>query len=229
MFKWLPRIVAGVSAGLCLMVANPVPSSAVDNYLVASEPAARQELRDLPGWVTLAFEDKANAKLAKILVLNADGKNVTTGALVVEETNVTTQLAFDLPKGTYTVMYRTSGADGRVRGGSFQFAYGRGTWTPVEKEVWIGEDEEPPVLANPDPNATTTATPTPTPSASATSATPPTGSTPATGGPSFSSSPAPALGGDGSGAMRWFVAASVLLLAAGGVGGVFAWRRRQQP
>lgn len=225
--RWLGRLVAGFSVGLLLMIANPMQAPAVDDFLVASEPAARQELRDMPGWVTLAFQSKANANLAKILVLDGKGNNVTSGSLIVEGTNVTTQLAFDLPKGTYTVMYRTSGADGRVRGGSFQFAYGKGTWAPVEKEVWIGEEEEPPVLANPDPNATTSATATPTPSIS--SSTSPTTSESGQPGPSFSSSPAPSPGGEGSGAIGWFVAGGVLLLAAAGAGGWFAWRRRQQP
>ncbi|CAL8968931.1 hypothetical protein PROP_00414 [Propionicimonas sp. T2.31MG-18] len=219
------RIVAGVGAALMMALAVPTPAAAVDDYLVASEPAARQELKAEPGWVTLAFRTKANAKLAKILVLDADGRNVTSGALIVEGTNVTTQLAFDLPKGTYTVMYRTSGADGRVRGGSFQFAYGKGTWSQSQKEVWIGEEEQPPVLANPDPNATSTPTATPTTSASE-MPTPSTGGSGTPGGPSFSTTPEPTGSGDGSVAVGWFVAGGVLLLGAAGAGVWLARRRR---
>jgi methionine-rich copper-binding protein CopC len=217
---------AVVAAGFLFALVGAVPASATDDYLVASEPAARQQLKETPGWVTLAFASKANAKLAKVLVLNAAGENVTTGALIVEGTNVTSQLAFDLPKGTYTVMYRTSGADGRVRGGSFQFAYGKGTWSKVEKEVWIGEEEQPPVLANPDPNATSTPSVVPSVTPTATASTPsasPTG----TSGPSFSASPGPAGGSDSSGAIGWMVGGGVLLLAAAGAGGWLAWRRRK--
>lgn len=221
------RIAAGVGAALLMSVAAvPTPAAAVDDYLVLSSPQRHAETDLKPGWVTLVFRTKANAELAKILVLDSGGRNVTTGALIVEDTNVTTQLEFDLPKGTYTVLYRTSGEDGRVRGGSFQFAYGKGRWTNEQKEVWIGEAEEPPVLTNPDPNATgaPTATPTPTvePSASATPSAP---VTPPTGSASASPAPVP---GDSSGAIGWIIGGGVLLLGAAGAGGWYAWRRRTQ-
>ena len=224
MARWLRRIAAAVSAGLLLVLANPVPATAVDNYLVASDPAARQELQDVPGWVTLAFRSKANAKLAKVLVLDASGKNVTTGALIVEGTNVTTQLAFDVPKGTYTVMYRTSGEDGRIRGGSFQFAYGKGDWKPLEKEVWIGEAEQPPVLANPDPNASNPPTAT-APATSTASPGQPSGSSTSSTGPS--AGPTTRSPAEGSAALPWVIGGVVLLVAAAGAGW-FYWLRRRR-
>lgn len=220
------RIAAGVGAALLMTVAAvPTPAAAVDDYLVLSSPQRHAETDLKPGWVTLVFRTKANAELAKILVLDSAGRNVTTGALIVEDTNVTTQLDFDLPKGTYTVLYRTSGEDGRVRGGSFQFAYGKGKWTNEQKEVWIGEAEEPPVLSNPDPNATGTPTvaptPTVTPSESATSRPVETPS----GVPT--ASPPPVSGGN-TAAIGWVIGGGVLLVAAAGTGLWYARRRRQR-
>lgn len=217
------RIVASVAMGMAIAtfgVASPAHAS--DDYLVASDPDRHQELKRMPGWVTLVFRSAANAKLAKILVLDSAGKNISTGALIVEDTNVTTQLAFDVPKGTYTVMYRTSGTDGRVRGGSYQFAYGKGTWGNEQKEVWIGEEEQPPVLNSPDPNATGSATPSVSPSATAEpSSASPSG---AASTPSGSPSPAPA-GGDSQ--LPWIIGASALIVAVAGGSGVYVWRRRR--
>lgn len=142
-------LVIGVLIGL-----SGAPSVAhADDFLIGSDPQPKQELKETPGWVTLAFRSKSTAKLAKIVVLDAGGKNVTSGALIVEGTNVTTQLQFNLPRGTYSVYYRTSDSAGKPRGGAFQFAYGQGRWTALDKEVWVGEAEEPPIIKNPDPNS----------------------------------------------------------------------------
>lgn len=202
------------------------PAQAVDDYLVASDPARHQELKRMPGWVTLVFRSAANAKLAKILVLNSAGKNISTGAVIVEDTNVTTQLGFDVPKGTYTVMYRTSGTDGRVRGGSYQFAYGKGTWGSEQKEVWIGEEEQPPVLNSPDPNATGASTA--TPSASPSTTPEPSGASPsgAASAPSNTAAPTSPTGGDSL--LPWIIGAGALVVAVAGGAGVFAWRRRRR-
>lgn len=219
------RVAVALGAGLLLAVAAaPMPAEAVDDYLVASDPARHQELKETPGWVTLAFQSKANAKLAKIIVLNSAGTNVTTGPLIVEGTNVTSQLNFNLPKDTYTVLYRTSGSDGRIRGGSFQFAYGKGTWTSEQQESWIGEAEQPTILASSDPTGTATAAPSPSASGTVPS---PSGSATATG-PAFSEAPAPGSSQGSSGVIGWLIGGGVLLLAAAGVGGWWGWRKARR-
>ena len=92
------------------------------------ERATRTEtVDDEPGWVTLALSSPVDSSIAKIVVNGPDGTNVTTGSLIVEDTNVTSQLRDDLPQGTYTVHYRVNGSDGDVEGGAFQFAYVTGT------------------------------------------------------------------------------------------------------
>lgn len=126
------------------------PAQAADDFLVHSDPEPHAELEQRPGWVTLVFASDAGASYAAIVVQNQAGENLAVGGPIVEGTNVTTQLVDGLPKGTYTVIYRTEGEDGRPRGGAFQFAYGPGQWSEV-KEVWIGEEEQPPEIDDPGP------------------------------------------------------------------------------
>ena len=183
------RILAGLGALALLVVAAPT-AQAADDFLVLSDPEPHAELQRRPGWVTLVFASDAGASYAAIVVQNAAGENVTIGNLVVEGTNVTTQLVSGLPKGTYTVTYRTEGADGQPRGGAFQFAYGPGTWTNVN-EVWIGEEEEPPEIENPGPPPSSlepveTDTPTPTESPTDPSESPTASETPVSPTPSES-------------------------------------------
>lgn len=222
------RLVAMLIAALMLPLTAAPTAARADDYLIGSDPQPRQELREVPGWVTLAFRSRASAKLAKVLVLNASGANVTSGALIVEGTNVTTQLEEGLPRGTYSVYYRTSGSDGKPRGGAFQFAYGKGQWTPLDAEVWVGEQEEPPILKNPDPNETGPGTPatTPPPSPTATATATVTPSAEPSPSPSPSGTPAPAepqAAGDSS--TGWLVAAGIVALGLIGWGAVLYVRR----
>lgn len=224
------RLLAALLIGtLSVLALGGTQARAADDYLVGSDPQPRQELSEVPGWVTLAFRTKASAKLAKILVFDAGGRNVTTGALIVEGTNVTSQLDFDLPKGTYSVYYRTSDAAGKPRGGAFQFAYGKGNWTPLDKEVWVGEEEQPPVLANPDPNATEPAKP--GESAPATPSTPASPSAPAaTPEPSVSptaTAPAEQPAASDNSAAGWLVAGGIVVAGLIGWGAVLMVRRNR--
>jgi len=213
-----------VSALLFAGFATVGPAWAADDFLDSSDPAPQQELKRVPGWVSLAFKAAADASLATIVVLDGNGQNVTTGPLIVEGTNVTTQLRSGLPKGTYTVYYRTTDEFGERRGGSFQFAYGKGDWTPLESEVWQGEEEQPPILddvedpsASPAPTPTETESETPTPTALP-SATP-------SESPTATAAPQPLNPGDSTG---WIIGGGAVVLALAGGGSWLAWRRRQR-
>ena len=206
------RILAGVVAGLALVLGvTPTVAQAADDYLVTSNPAPRDEVDNPPGWVTLVFRTEASAKLAKIVVQNGAGLDVTTGDIIVEGTNVTVQLISNLPRDTFTVTYRTSDAKGEPRGGAFQFSYGPGTWTDVN-DTWIGASAEPTVIASPP-----SAAPEPEEPPTADPATPtqePATTGPATTGPT--TEPGPPSGGGDPNAVWWFVGGGVLLAAAGG-------------
>lgn len=227
----LRQLIGALVIGLLLTLTSSPSVARADDYLIGSDPQPRQELKETPGWVTLAFRSKATAKLAKIVVLNAAGKNVTSGALIVEGTNVTSQLQFSLPRGTYSVYYRTSDAAGKPRGGAFQFAFGPGQWTALDKEVWVGEAEEPPIMSNPDPNSSIPGIPTESPTAEPTEqpTEQPTDqpSPSATSEVTDSSTPAATPSSDGGSTTGWLVGAGIAvtaLLAAAAV--VFARRNR---
>lgn len=132
------------------LAALPAPAQAVTP--VASEPRDRQKVSQAPGAVTLAFDRDVDPGVAKVVVIGPDGENVTSGPLIVEGTNVTSQLTEDLDRGTYTVHYRVDGRDGEPEGGAYQFAYGSGSFTDLPDRSWSGEDDEPAVLAGTNPN-----------------------------------------------------------------------------
>jgi methionine-rich copper-binding protein CopC len=150
--RWLGAVFAALLLAYVGVCAGALPAQAAAGALVTSDPEGGQQLDQAPGWVTLAFDGKVDDSVAKVLVLDAKGTNVTSGPLVVEATNVTTQLKDDLPKGVYTVHYRVNGAKGQPRGGAFQFAYGSGTFSDLPDKSWSGSAEEPEILRGDDPN-----------------------------------------------------------------------------
>jgi methionine-rich copper-binding protein CopC len=146
-------VLISVVAGCLGAVVSAGPAQA--DALVASEPGVRQELDEAPGWVTLAFAAEVDPSVAKVLVIDAGGRNLTTGSLIVEGTNVTTQLQDGLKPGTYTVRYRVNGPDGEPEGGAYQFAFGAGNFGSPPEQTWTGRAEEPEAMNDPDPNAVT--------------------------------------------------------------------------
>jgi methionine-rich copper-binding protein CopC len=152
--RWVVLALTAVLAGgfsTLAMASRPAGAASI----VVSEPRNRQTLDEAPGWVTLAFSSDIDSSVAKVIVQGPDGENVTTGSLIVEGTNVTSQLRDDLPQGTYTVHYRVNAADGDVQGGAFQFAYVTGDFATPPDRKWSGSEHEPAILKGTDPNATT--------------------------------------------------------------------------
>jgi methionine-rich copper-binding protein CopC len=220
------RLVALLLLGLLLVTASPAAGTswAKDDFLDSSDPAPRQQLNRIPGWVTLVFKAPADASLATIVVLDASGKNVTTGPLIVEGNNVTSQLKSGLPKGTYSVYYRTTDEFGERRGGAFQFAYGKGEWTPLESEVWQGESAQPTILNDPKP--TPTATPTPTETVTPTPTGQPTSTGP-TAEPTASATPRPTT--DTGAPLGLLIGAGAVVLVAVAGTSWYLWRVRRRP
>lgn len=219
---------AAIAASVAVLVAfTSAPIAASDSLIVVSDPEPHAELSDRPGWVTLVFKRNVDVSLAKILVLGSSGQNVTVGPLIVEGTNVTTQLSPDLKQDTFTVLYRIDRPDGQPEGGAFQFAYGPGTWTTVPASSWSGQSDEPDVIRNPNPKATTSV---PTPSAEPTTASP---SAEPTSTPANSEVPTPdasptAPGGEpqaGSFPVGWVLGIGVIVVAAAAGAWVVVKRR----
>ena len=249
---WARLVVSGLVVLLLgLLIAPP----AAADSLIATEPLDRQELDAAPGWVTLAFDREIDPGSAKVLVQDPQGRNTTVGQLIVEGTNVTTQLEDGLPRGTYTVRYRVATTD-EPFGGAFQFSYGPGSFTTLPDRSWSGSDDEPPVLSNDDPNATTSApppsprpresepgvevskggsSPAPEPSASPTgssassqpsSPAPTSGATPAPT-PSGSLTPAADPESSDDGVLPAAAVVSGVVVLAAGAGALLWWRRRR--
>ena len=225
----------------------PQPAYAVTP--VASEPRNRQELDQPPGAVTLAFSRDVDPSVAKVIVSGPNGDNVTEGSLIVEGTNVTTQLKDDLDRGTYTVHYRIDRADGEPEGGALQFSYGKGSFRTPPDRSWSGSAKEPAVLSGTNPNSSdepeppvsntpgvevteqgSSTDPEPPPTDPASSVEPPPG--PASSQPtdsaqagSTSASPAPTEGGS-----KAPLVIGIVVLAALVGGGLGFWRtRRNRP
>jgi methionine-rich copper-binding protein CopC len=151
--------VLAVLLGGAVAGGSTVPAQAADNELVVTVPGIREQVDRPPGFVTMAFSEPVDPSLAKMLVQDPTGSNVTTGELIVEGTNLSTQLVDDLAPGTYTVTYRLARPDGEPQGGTFQFSYGPGAFSDAADRRWSGSAQEPDVLKDPDPNAVS---PTPT-------------------------------------------------------------------
>lgn len=214
-----------------------LPTAAHAVAPVASEPRDRQKVSQAPGAVTLAFSRTVDPSVAKVVVLGPNGENVTSGPLIVEGTNVTSQLQDGLGRGTYTVHYRVDGRDGAPEGGAYQFAYGSGSFTDLPDKSWSGEDDEPAVLAGTNPNGSEVPDPpssVSTPGIEVTSQAPTSEPPPPTEAPATVKAPTgPATGEDstseetsasatpeadsgGSGGAPWIIGGVVLLLAVGG-------------
>lgn len=144
------------AAAFALVVAlSGVATSAhAASPLVASDPAPREVVSQQPGWLTLAFSRTVDQDVVKVLVLNERGENVAVGAIEYYGSSILLQLNNNLKPGTFTVMWKIDQPNGEPEGGAFQFAWGTPRWTDVSNASWAGTEEEPPVMANPDPQAT---------------------------------------------------------------------------
>lgn len=255
--RWARRLAIALATLLALGLLTPTPAAHADGLIVASEPMEHEELDAAPGWVTLAFGDVIDPGVAKMLVLDSQGRDVTTGQLIVEGTNMTSQLSGNLPQGTYTVQYRIDRPDGEPQGGAFQFSYGPGRWSEVGKRQWSGSDQEPDVMKNTNPHATTTEAPepststtvpeveggeasgptvAPTPAPTSASAASPTGSAsaseepvPATDQPTAAPSTPSEEPDAGRNALPWIIGGVLLLAAIGVATVVLARRGRYRP
>lgn len=146
----MKRSLVFIFAAMALL-ATPVPAFAI-GQIVLTDPEVRAELDNPTSWVSIVFDAGVDPAVAKMVVLNSAGRNVTVDSLVVDGRQVGTQLPGGLPEDTYTVMYRVNGPGGKPVGGSFQFAIGKGTWTAEASTTWSGPAQEPPILADPDPH-----------------------------------------------------------------------------
>lgn len=119
------RPVAAMAAALLCAL---LPATAWGHALMtAADPAPGSNLGTAPAAVTLTFTERPDARLSSINVLDSSGRSVTRGSVRAVPSNplqLTVALA-TLPKGVYTVSWRTvSAVDGHLASGSFGFGVG---------------------------------------------------------------------------------------------------------
>jgi len=140
-------------AGLmCVMPVGAAHAAEPDNPAVVARPAANAELDAQPDAVTVAFLSNPK-KPSRIVVEDADGRDVTAGEPRLVSTNLMIPMAAGLGPGTYTVKYRIEGPNG-PEGGSYQFAIGEGDFDVVGFSTWVGPKAVPKDLAVPEDDAT---------------------------------------------------------------------------
>ncbi len=114
-------VLAVVAGALLVLCAGPASAHAL---VKSSDPANGAELATSPSRVLIVFTERPDVKLTVIHVLNSSGAAVEKGApaAVPGQTDSVQVAVPDLPKGVYTVTWRTvSRDDGHVTAGSFSF------------------------------------------------------------------------------------------------------------
>jgi len=152
-----------VAALVVFAGAFAAPAEAHNNP-IAANPAVRKTVSQAPSSVTLAMKNAVKGP-AVISVTGPDGRVVSEPHTTILATNIAVDLTHGLAKGTYTVKYRIEGPGG-PEGGTYQFAYGSGSFSVKGIKTWGGYKEIPkPLRLKGDAEreaAAASATPTPT-------------------------------------------------------------------
>lgn len=115
---------AAALVAVALAIAFPGFASA-HATLDRSDPLDGQVVQTSPGKVTLAFSEPIETALGAIRIFDSDARRVDVGSTLRQAPNVvTTGFSGTLERGTYTVSWRVSSADGHPIGGAFVFHVG---------------------------------------------------------------------------------------------------------
>lgn len=154
----LPLIPLALVASLLtafLVLFAPLSASAHD-ALVASSPEADGTVDTLPEALTLTFSEDliAGEGATEVVVTDAAGTTVSTGAASVTGAVVTQPLAAEAEAGVYRVLWKVVSSDGHPTSGEYSFTVTTSTVAPPAAEPTEQASQEP------------TAQPTQTPQAS---------------------------------------------------------------
>ena len=112
---------AVLAAVFALLFASPVSAHA---ELVASNPANGARLDAPPRTVTMTFTESVTLVDGSIRLVDSAGSTVPVEAPAVEGHTVTSPMPDDLPRGSYTVIWRVVSSDGHPVAGAFSFGIG---------------------------------------------------------------------------------------------------------
>ncbi|WPF83485.1 copper resistance protein CopC [Sanguibacter sp. 4.1] len=115
---------AGTGALLALFVAVAAQPAAAHDQLLDSSPGVGERLDVAPTEVTLRFSDEILAIGPAVIVADDAGTTWTVGDPVLDGPDVVTELADDVPDGSYEVRWRVVSSDGHPITGVIPFSVG---------------------------------------------------------------------------------------------------------
>ena len=115
---------AGTGALLALFVAVAAQPAAAHDQLLDSSPGVGEHLDVAPTEVTLRFSHEILAIGPAVIVADDAGTTWTVGAPVLDGPDVVTELADDVPDGSYEVRWRVVSSDGHPITGVIPFSVG---------------------------------------------------------------------------------------------------------
>ncbi len=115
---------AGTGALLALFVAVAAQPAAAHDQLLDSSPGEGEHLDVAPTEVTLRFSDEILAIGPAVIVADDAGTTWTVSDPVLDGPDVVTELADDVPDGSYEVRWRVVSSDGHPITGVIPFSVG---------------------------------------------------------------------------------------------------------
>jgi methionine-rich copper-binding protein CopC len=115
---------AGTGALLALFVAVAAQPAAAHDQLLDSSPGEGEHLDVAPTEVTLRFSDEILAIGPAVIVADDAGTTWTVGDPVLDGPDVVTELADDVPDGSYELRWRVVSSDGHPITGVIPFSVG---------------------------------------------------------------------------------------------------------
>jgi putative copper export protein/methionine-rich copper-binding protein CopC len=143
------RPLAGACALLLLLPATPLSAHVV---LRSSSPPTGAVVAEPPARIAVVFSGRVEQRFSQLALTAPDGSDVQLGPVLFAD-GVENEFAALVPPlhqpGSYTVQWRTAGADGHVMQGSFAFVFAPAD-TIVPGAVPPGDPGPPPQAVEPD-------------------------------------------------------------------------------
>lgn len=137
----------GVLAAL-LLVLGAAPGAVAHSELVSSDPQDGASIEQMPGSVTLTFNEDIDPNFAQVVV--ADAQDVARPVTVtVDGPRVTLPVPAEVPAGRVEVRYRVVSADGHPVGGEIAFTVTNGGLTTAASSTTAASPTAAPTTAAP--------------------------------------------------------------------------------
>jgi putative copper export protein/methionine-rich copper-binding protein CopC len=141
---------AGPLAGACALLLLLLPATPLSAHVVlrSSSPPAGAVVAEPPARIAVVFSGRVEQRFSQLALTAPDGSEVRLGPVLFAD-GVDNEFAALVPPlhqpGSYTVQWRTAGADGHVMQGSFTFVFAPAD-TIVPGAVPPGDPGPPPAV-----------------------------------------------------------------------------------